>query len=303
MVARFILSLDGEGKWGMADMLTPALHAQLADAPLKRAYHDILALLEHYRIPATFAFVGCFSLTRPQLDAARPKLEALAQTFPDYLNPALADLDNEGWCGAWAIEAVQKATLPHEVALHGMTHIPWNHPAMNEATARAELALGADFPISRIARTYIYPRNAIAWPHLLSAHGIIAYREARTSRSRLLSLLSEFNLFSKPQADPAPALPLPIPAGYFINWKHGLRRLVPTSATRLRFRLMLRRAARTGGIVHAWTHPENIATAPATLGVLRAILAEVAALRDAGQCEILTQQTYAASCNAKQPSP
>lgn len=76
---------------------------------------------------------------------------------------------------------------------------------------------------------------------------------------------------------PPAAKPLSIPAGgFFVNWMSGGRRLVPPALSRLRARRLLERAARTGEVVHYWTHPENIASAPATLGVLRGILAEVA---------------------------
>ena len=47
-----------------------------------------------------------------------------------------------------------------------------------------------------------------------------------------------------------------------------------------------------GGIVHYWLHPENVATAPSTLGVLRSIVGIAARSRDAGYCEVLTQADY-----------
>lgn len=63
MTARFILSLDCEGKWGGADHLTPADHAGLSDQRLRQAYSDNLALLDEFDLPATSAFFGCFSLS------------------------------------------------------------------------------------------------------------------------------------------------------------------------------------------------------------------------------------------------
>jgi hypothetical protein len=46
------------------------------------------------------------------------------------------------------------------------------------------------------------------------------------------------------------------------------------------------------GVVHYWLHPENIASAPATLGLLRMLLREVADAREAGRCEVMTQLDY-----------
>lgn len=298
MVARFILSFDCEGKWGVADHLTPQLHQHLSDASLMRAYRDLITVLDDYAIPATFAFVGCYTIPKAQLDATLPKLQGLAQHFSDYLGPVLADYtegSREGWVGDWALDMVANATSSHELGLHGITHVPWNHPAMNEARAREELALAYDagFPITAQTSTYIYPRNAVAYTHLLAEHGIMAYREAKPRGSRMASLLSEFDLFTKPEADIAHAeTPMPIPAGHFINWRHGLRTLVPVEVTRQRARAMLQRATKNGGIVHYWMHPENLATAPTTMAVLKVILDEVRIVRDAGKCEVLTQDAY-----------
>ena len=76
LTARFILSLDCEGKWGVADHLTPANHAQLTDAKLREAYRSILDLLDRYAIPATFAYVGCFSLSAVELAQRRAAQDA-----------------------------------------------------------------------------------------------------------------------------------------------------------------------------------------------------------------------------------
>lgn len=298
MVARFILSFDCEGKWGVADHLTPQLHQQLSDASLARAYRELVGLLDDYNIAATFAFVGCYTVSKEKLDATLPALYALAQHFEDYLGPVLADYTDgsrEGWVGDWALDMVATARTPHELGLHGVTHVPWNHPAMNEARAREELALAYDagFPITARTTTYIYPRNAVAYTHLLAERGIMAYREAKPRGSRITSLLSEFDLFTKPEADMAfTTPPMPIPAGHFINWRYGLRKLVPVEVTRQRARAMLARAVKTNGVVHYWMHPENLASAPSTLQVLKVILDEVRSLRDAGQCEVLTQDAY-----------
>jgi len=297
MVARFILSLDCEGKWGVADHLTPGHHAALSDERLREAYRGVLAALDEFDIPATFAFVGCFALSSGDLDRLRPSLEALANDAPGYLEHALRDSrdgSREGWTGDWAMEAVDAARPDHEIALHGATHIPWDWPGLTEAAARRELGMlfEAGAPILSRVTTYIYPRNAIAHPQVLEEFGIAGLRHARSHGNRLASLASEFDLFSRPEAELPDDSPVRIPAGYFVNWLSGPRRFVPVGISRLRARRMLRRAAQTGGVVHYWTHPENIASAPATLDLLRGILEDVARMRDAGQCEVLTQDQY-----------
>ncbi len=297
MTARFILSLDCEGKWGVADHLTPGDHAALSDDRLRRAYADILAALAEFDIPATFAFVGTFSLPADGLAAMRPALADLARELPGYLEPALEDMASgtgEGWTGDWAVEAVDAARQAHEIGLHGATHMPWTWPGMTRELARRELGLlfDAKAPILSRTTTYIFPRNAGDHHDLLDDFGIAGLRATRAFPGRLASLASEFNIFERPEGVPPAAKPLSIPAGWFVNWMSGGRRLVPPALSRLRARRLLERAARTGEVVHYWTHPENIASAPATLGVLRGILAEVARLRDAGRCEVLTQDGW-----------
>jgi hypothetical protein len=108
-----------------------------------------------------------------------------------------------------------------------------------------------------------------------------------------MSLLSELDLLARPDTEVAEDHPpIRIPAGYFINWRSGARRLVPVGLSSLRARLLLERAASCNGIVHYWTHPENIASAPDTLKVLRRIIRHAAEMRDAGRCDILTQAEY-----------
>lgn len=296
MTARFILSLDCEGKWGVADHLGRNEQRSLTDDALRAAYSAILGLLDEYEVPATFAFVGLFGESPAGFRTLRAEIDRLAGKAPEYLAPALRDIDDgsrEGWHGDWAVDAVGSSRLGHEIALHGVTHLPW--AKVGRELAAEELALFSSLTsaVGR-SRTFIYPRNQVAHVDLLDRIGIEGYRLAPRSRSRAASLASEFNLLTPPESDPpsAPAGPLPIPAGYFVNWQKSLRRLVPQAVSNARFGAMLRRAQRGSRIVHLWLHPENIATAPATLSLLRKLLRQVARVRDAGQCKVLTQLDY-----------
>ena len=250
-------------------------------------------MFDEFGIPATFAFVGAFTQSRVEFARVRPVIDALCRAAPHYLGPALRDLDEthgSGWHGDDLVDLVGRSKTRHEIALHGVTHVPWTE--MDDAAARAELALlqQLEGPI-RQSKTFVYPRNLVAHTELLAKHGFEGYRTAR-SRSRLSSLLSEFNLFEAPEQGGEPNGIVPIPAGYFLNWRSGARRVVPPAVTGARAGRLLRAAAANGAVVHYWLHPENIASAPATLEVLKLLLHEVAVAREAGRCEIMTQAGY-----------
>lgn len=294
MAARFILSFDCEGKWGVADRLTAAQQRELTDDRLRSAYRSIVDLLDEYRISATFAFAGAFSQSPGAFQAIRPELQRLSESAPAYLGPALRDIEEtrgSGWHGGDLVEIVANARTPHEIALHGVTHVPWT--AMDAAFAEAELRLFERLqgPVRR-SRTFVYPRNLVAHAHALEDRGFEGFRAARPSRSRLLSLLSEFNLWEDPESPAKGNEIVPIPAGFFLNWRSGLRKLVPPTVTRARAKRLLQRAAPSGSVVHYWLHPENIASAPSTFQLLQALVREVAAAREEGHCEVLTQLGY-----------
>jgi peptidoglycan/xylan/chitin deacetylase (PgdA/CDA1 family) len=301
MPATFILSFDCEGRWGVADELTPSIRRQLTDDRLADAYATILGILEEFEVPATFAFVGAFAESREGFAVIRPELEQLTAEAPAYLGPALRDIDEAGgagWHGGRLVEGVLAATAEHEVALHGITHVPWT--TVGRSFAEAEMRLLQRLPGAiRNSRTFVYPRNAVAHVEVLAEQGFDGFRSARPQRSRAASLLSEFNLFERPEAEILRDSIVEIPAGYFLNWRHGFRRIVPPALTLWRARRLLDAAAAAGKVVHYWLHPENIVIAPSTLELLGALVREVAKRREDGSCEIMTQVGYCRSIESR----
>jgi len=295
MAARFILSLDCEGKWGVADRLNGTHQRLFTTQGLRSAYSELLKLLDGYSIPATFAFVGLFGEPANGSRSVLELLDGLAERAPEYLGPACAEIKSgaDGWNAPWAVEAVGSSKTAHEIALHGLTHVPWT--SIDDAFARMELSLARELTCAtKAAKTFVFPRNAVAHVDLLGAAGLEGYRTARRPMSRPMSLMSEFNVLAAPDGD----LPLnvdgavPIPAGRFVNARAGLRNVVPTFVSRSRFRHMLDRAERSASVVHLWMHPENLLAAPRTLDLLKSMLGEVASRRDSGRCRVLTQIEY-----------
>lgn len=282
MTGAAIISLDCEGRWGVADHLTPETAAGLTDARLRLAYGDLIRLLADAQIHATFAFVGLF--TRPASRETTELVQERAAHLP-YLTRAAAGLadSEEGWIGDWALDMA--AEQGHEIAFHGTTHVPW--PDLSRDQARWEMEQVQ--PDHR--QTMVFPRNQIAHVDVLEEFGCKAFRGAREYPTRAQSLLSEFNCLTPSQAMPdrMDAAPVEIPSGVFINWRSGLRKLVPPAVTRQRARHLLDHAAKSGGVAHFWLHPENVATAPATMTNVAAVVEEIVRFRDAGKIRVETQ--------------
>lgn len=274
-----IVSLDCEGKWGVADHLVTGGADRLTDERLRWAYRSITGVLDRFNVPATFAFVELFLFADQarQLDLTRGL--AIGQPYLRAAVDAVAGLD-EGWRAPWALDLIHHR---HEIATHGFSHTPWDQLTAAQASAELELV-----PAER-RRSMVFPRNRVRRQYLLRQHGCLGYRAARPAVSRLASLASEFNLFAasdRAEGDET------VPAGVFINWLSGGRRLVPRAVTRLRARRILDHAARTGGVAHFWTHPENIATSPGTLNNFNNVIDEIARAADRGDVRPMTQVEF-----------
>lgn len=293
----FVMSLDCEGKWGMADGLQPYHHKLLTSERLAGAYRQLLDLLERHRVGATFAFVMAFVLGEaerrqfPLLDEASNPNDPWLRHYWDSLSAGRSD----GWHLPEALDMV-RAAGGHEIASHSFCHRPLGDRSLDPAGAAAELALASQAArLKQVElKTLVFPRNEVGNLPAVRAAGYRGYRQRLERRGgRIAALLEEFNTSRGPQpAKPATDGLVPIPPGHFFNWRFGLRRLVPPAVTVQRWRGQLERCARDGGVVHLWLHPHNLITGPGTAAVLDRVLGEVARLRDRGQIEVLTQHEY-----------
>lgn len=301
-MASFILSFDCEGKWGMADQLEPYLQAHLTDQALVSVYDRLVTLLARYDVPATFAYVMAFTLT-PDQRALFPQLApgygAGEDQWMAYHWADLAKGNNEGWFQPHALDAV-KADGRHEIACHGFCHRPLSEALISEKAAQAEIeAAQAVAKLKGVTlRTMIFPRNMIGHLPVLRRSGFVGYRALLPRPGgrvgQIAKLAQEFNVWAKPQNGAAvkPGELVEIPAGYFFNWRFGMRRRVPQAVTVKRWSNLLEHTVRGGGVTHLWLHPHNLITGPDTCRSLEAVLARVARLRDAGKLTIETQEQY-----------
>lgn len=293
----FILSLDCEGRWGMADQKTDGLLRSISLRAIRGAYERLLSMLEKFEIAATFATVGAFALESDEFRSLRPRLDASPghRAWMGHVERSIREHPD----GAWHLPELAGMIRDgggHEWSTHGFTHVPFAHVDVTEETCRLELELVVEhspMPMS----TMVFPRNQVARAHLLPQYGITAYREASSHAGRLGRLVREFLPRIAPQehSDTVPAgEPLRIPSGHLLNWRRSARRLVPPRVTMMRVDSLLSTARARGGVAHVWFHPHNLVTGRGQFELVEQMLGSVARHRAEG-LRVMTMGEYAGS--------
>ena len=292
----FVISLDCEGKWGMADRIDAAIDRRLSDDALRESYRRLLALFRELDMPVTFAFVSAFTLTSRERTRYAEWFEDVEVDGANWLRHfRRQEADGaQGWFLPDALRMVEDDGR-HEIASHGFAHVPIGAPGVGADVARRELERARLVGRERghLPRTYVYPRNLVAHRDVLAGAGFEAFRASRTTRGdggTLRVATKEWNVFQR--ADPPPAVAngaTALPAGHFLNWRVGLRARIPAAVTTARWRNMIDDAARSGRVAHLWLHPHNLIDSPQTFASLTAIARHAATRRDQGRLRLLTQ--------------
>jgi len=277
MAGLFILSLDTEIAWG-----TDAAHLPRYAACFE-AFPDILrrliALLDTYHVPATWAVVAHLLLTPDD-----PR--ALGRKPPDWYH------------APYLLDRIQAAHAPHDIGTHTFSHIYATDASTTPEVWKRELDTVAQLHREHglPLRSLVYPRNQVAYLDTLPAYGIIAYRGIEQnwygSRRGALHLLDRalglppptYSSAALTVADPL----VNLPASQFLMAYDGLRAAIPTASRVRQARLGLDRAVRRNDLYHLWFHPFNLGTSARMFDALEQILQRVARLRDAGHLRVMT---------------
>ena len=266
MTGSLIISLDCEGKWGMADDPAIVNDEKITLVGLRSAYELILRTFEKNGIAGTFAVVGLYVAGE---QATRDFIRAQSESavYSNWLRFPVTALESRRTSG-WFFEDLPKwiaSAGVHELASHGFSHLPFTSPGFSDAIAHLELSLmrGLASAEGWDIESMVFPRNLIAHSDLLKTYGIQRFRVARRQTtphwlSRIAALVDEFNVLKMDEDQPGDARV--VPAGHFLNWRSGARRLVPSSFTLARWRHILKCAEQSGGVAHLWTHPHNLIT-------------------------------------------
>lgn len=297
--ARFILSFDCEGKWGMADDSAMASNNPINGDSLTKAYTQIFEILERHKIAATFALVGLFAGGYEQYVDSRGELLD-SEPYRDWLKVAersFAAGFQDGWFYPELVNQI-KARGNHEIASHSFTHLPLHNVGVAEKSFLTELKFVNQWKAQNSVElsTFIYPRNQIKFEEQLSNFDFLGYRQCDIQNSAYASrfqiLQDECNIGRKSDKHSVSTRPIAIPPGTFLNWRHGPRRIIPKWVTLKRWSNVLDHAVFSGGVAHLWLHPHNLITARGQVELFEDAISRVAKAQNSGLIKSVTQADY-----------
>jgi peptidoglycan/xylan/chitin deacetylase (PgdA/CDA1 family) len=302
-IGTFVLSLDTELAWGNCWNGQVQRYARHYDR-YRESVARIVALLDHYQVPATWAFVGHLLLEAcdgRHADVLRPRYPWFAGEWLAW-DPGTDLRRDPWWYGRDLLERVRGAQVEHEIATHTFSHLIADDAGCSAEVFDSEIAKCA--ALHRAAglpplRSIVYPNNAIAHLETLPRRGLIAYRgreagwHARAPRPlrRAAALLFRALPFQPPVYNlrRRPELRLvDVPASMVLLAYDGPRRWVPDYARVRQAERGLQAAERRGSVFHLYFHPYNLASSPRMIRVLEAILQAVSRARAAGRLRAST---------------
>lgn len=290
-----VISLDVELGWGFHDLDT--LPAERIDTA-RTNWRRLLALFDDYEIPTTWAIVGHLlevDCDRPHPD--HPAGERCCTRTTDSLSAERL------WYGESVVDLVRNATVDHELASHGYTHVHFQHEAMHPAFAERELAasIAASEAHGVSPDTFVFPVNRIDHRDRLADAGFTAYRGTAPARHSGPRKVADALLG---RGTPPIAVPemdeyglVNVPASLNLFAFEGLARslLEPIRGDPVAGRVQrgLDQWGDRDGILHLWFHPHDL-TRERKFERLRSVLAAVCRARDRGELTVETMGQVAA---------
>lgn len=308
-----VLSLDFEMSWGRFDkMPLDKLEAEsLEERPHIRR---LLALMDRYEIPATWATVGHLMLDRCERDqrgqAHGDRTPHAAYSWLPYEwfrhDPCTEASRAPAWYAPDVVEWIRSTKVRHEIGSHSFGHIyfgdPECTPAMAEADVKAALETAREKGIT--LNSFVFPRNMVGHLNILHKLGIKAYRGQDPLMrgwgfGPILRAVHYWHQFwGIPPVPVRAEETLPglwnIPGNQFFMPKVGIRTLIPMACQVRRVKAGINQAVKRGDLYHLWFHPFNLNAKPNVMfSGLERIFAFAVRMRDKGLLDILTMGDYA----------
>lgn len=294
-----VLSIDAELAWGFHDLPEPPGRRIDAARP---AWKRLLALLDEFSIPATWAVVGHLFLE--ECDG----VHAEHPTSPVWFNsdPGGSVVDHDDWFGPDLVSGIRAARADHEVASHSFSHVEFGRTMTTQelAVAEVEASIEAAASMNVDLHSFVFPRNDVGHRDVLAAYGFTSYRGARPGRW--------FDSFAAPRAGKlldatvvrsAPPLVSPtvdeyglvnLPASLDLFGFEGVARtlVAPVFGDPVlrQAKAGIDRAIEGEGVFHMWLHPNNLLV-ERDFERLRTVLAYLADRRAATSLSVETMRT------------
>jgi len=308
-----VLSLDLELSWGRFDKLsTSVLDAQ----SLEERHHikSLLALLDRYDIPATWAMVGHLMLdscTRDQEGQAHvevsphPRYSWFARDWFCFDPCTRASLASS-WYAPDIVDWIRAAKVRHEIGSHSFAHIYYGDRECTSLVARADLQAAVDAAAQKgmVLNSFVFPRDQVGHLPLLKSLGFQSYRGAMPALipgatralRRVANLLDQ--LCARPPKPVKAEEALPgfwnIPGNHFFMGRDGIRKYIPIASRVRKGKKGIDNAVKTGQLYHLWFHPFNLNTdSDAMFSGLEQIFSYASRMREEGRLNILTMEEYA----------
>ena len=308
-----VLSLDLELAWGQFDKL-PVSTLETQSVEERKQIKRLLALLDSYGIPATWAVVGHLMLdscSRGCDGQAHSDVSPHAQYswFPvDWydFDPCTSALSAPAWYAPDIVEWIRQARVRHEIGSHSFGHIYYGDHECTASVALADLKAAAEAAARKgfALRSFVFPRNQVGHLEVLKSFGFSSFRGAEPPLVRcgkgVLQKAVHFldQLFAlRPRAVQAEEV-LPglwnIPGNHFYMSRDGIRKYIPIASRVRKGKRGVDQAVKTGQLYHLWFHPFNLNTdSDEMLSGLEQILSYASRMRAQGLLDILTMDEYA----------
>jgi peptidoglycan/xylan/chitin deacetylase (PgdA/CDA1 family) len=302
--AAFVISIDTEMAWGLAHRPGETYRYDRERAHLAR----LVELFDRYEVPATWATVGHLLLEgcAPVDGVKHPEIVRPTYTWLDGdwfdVDPCEGAESAPTWYAPDMIDLFLGASVDHEIATHGFSHIVAG-PGCSRATFASELdaALAAAAARGIGLRSMVHPRNQIDHLDTLAERGIVAYRglalRPQGSTGRLAGMIERVidRAVGSERTTVRPVRErygwnLPATVLYDID---AHLRIWPVWIAQVNRRLS--QAVRRQGLFHLWFHPHNFRDnpEPAFAGLER-ILRVATGHRDEGRLMTVTMGDLAA---------
>ncbi|MCK4774939.1 MAG: polysaccharide deacetylase family protein [Candidatus Krumholzibacteria bacterium] len=310
MQPTFLITFDCEGKWGFGGAVDEQRLSPFTNARLNETYRTLVELLDKYEIRATFAFVGAFIMSHDEYEQQQELFRDVPIAGVNWLKSFRDEIARghvDGWFNPDVLEIV-KGRGVHEIASHGFTHVPLAETQITEADFLHEMNAVQKVATLKELRfsSFVYPRNLVGYTNLLAQYGFDGFRDGhrqtKSTAARVISLLSEFDIFRRGEAALSSHAVARLPAGFFLNWRVGLRRFVPPAITVRSVANAVRDAINHSTTVHLWTHPHNFITGESQFELFERVLQKVSPAIRRGEISNATQTELCRSLLAQASS-